>query len=344
MDLITDLPESDGSDSILSVVDHGLTKGIILIPTTKTADANEIADLLLKHVFTRTGLPDKIISDRDPRFTAKSMAALYQKLNIEHAKSTAYHPQSDGTTERFNQEIEAYLAIYSAQNPKDWAKQLPLVEFSHNSRTHSGRTNTPFELLYGHPLKAFPTEEEPTNNPTTDQRMDYLTNIREAAQNAHEEARRIMSNRVEGPIPKLDVGQKVWLEARNLPIQTASRKMAPKRTGPFQITKKLGHVVYELALPKNWRIHNRFHVTLLTPVEENDVYGRHFDKPPPDLVRGEEEWEVEAIINHRIRRGKTEFLVHWKGYPDSERTWQKNTDLGNSKQLIAEYKKRHKLR
>ena len=91
MDLITDLPESYGFDSILSVVDHGLTKGIILSPTTKTADANEIADLLIKNVFSRIGFPDKIISDRDPRFTAKSIEALYKKLEIDHAKSTAYH-------------------------------------------------------------------------------------------------------------------------------------------------------------------------------------------------------------------------------------------------------------
>jgi hypothetical protein len=153
-----------------------------------------------------------------------------------------------------------------------------------------------------------------------------------------------MSNKIDAPMPKLDIGQKVWLEARNLPIQTASRKMAPKRTGPFEITRKLGPVVYELALPKTWKIHNRFHVTLLTPVEENDVYGQHFQKPPPDLIHGEEEWEVEAIINHRTRRGKAEFLVHWKGYPDSERTWQPVADLGNSKDLLDEYKKKHKLR
>lgn len=344
MDLITDLPESGDFDSILSVVHHGLTKGIILIPTTKTANADEIAELLIKHVFTRTGFPDKIISDRDPRFTAKSMEALCKKLNIEHTKSTAYHPQSDGTTECFNQEIEAYLAIYCAQNPTEWNKQLPLIEFTHNSRLHAGRQNTPFELLYGHPLKSFPTDQEPTNNPATDDRIKYLENIREAARTAHEEAQRIMTTRIDAPTPKLDVGQKVWLEARNLPIQVASKKMAARRTGPFPITKKLGPVTYELQLPKSWKIHNRFHVTLLTPVEENDIYGQHFTEPPPDLIKGEEEWEVKAIVKHRTRRGKPEYLVHWKGYPDSERTWQTALDLGNSKEVLDDYKKKNKLR
>ena len=120
--------------------------------------------------------------------------------------------------------------------------------------------------------------------------------------------------------------------------------MAPRRTGPFTVKNKLGPVTYELNLPKSWKIHNRFHVTLLTPVEENDIYGKHFQKPPPELVHGEEEWEVEAIINHRVRRGKRHYLVHWKGYPASERTWENTRDLKNSQELLDEYKKKHNLR
>jgi transposase InsO family protein len=99
MDLITDLPPDDGYDSILSIVDHGLTKGIILTATRKTATADDIAEILIEKVFSKYGTPQKIISDRDPRFAAKSMQKLYEKLNITPAFSTAYHPQTDGTTE-----------------------------------------------------------------------------------------------------------------------------------------------------------------------------------------------------------------------------------------------------
>jgi transposase InsO family protein len=99
MDLITDLPPDDGFDSILSIVDHGLTKGIILTATMKTATADNIANILIKKVFSKYGTPDKIISDRDPCFAAQSMQQLYKKLNITMALSTAYHPQTDGTTE-----------------------------------------------------------------------------------------------------------------------------------------------------------------------------------------------------------------------------------------------------
>jgi len=118
MDLITDLPKSKGFDSILSVVDHGLTKGIILIPTTKGVTSEGIATLLMDNLFRRFGISDKIISDHDPRFIAKSMKAFLQGLGVKQATSTAFHPQTDGTTECFNQEIELYLAIYCADNPE----------------------------------------------------------------------------------------------------------------------------------------------------------------------------------------------------------------------------------
>ena len=120
MDLITDLPPDDGYDSILSIVDHGLTKGIILTATRKTATADDIAEILIEKLFSKYGTPQKIISDRDPRFAAKSMQKLYKKLGIELAFLTAYHPQTDGTTERYNQEIEFYLAVYTSKNLNTW--------------------------------------------------------------------------------------------------------------------------------------------------------------------------------------------------------------------------------
>ena len=113
--------------------------------------------------------------------------------------------------------------------------------------------------------------------------------------------------------------------------------------GPFTIMAKLGPVTYQLDLPKTWKIHNKFHLVLLIPVEENSVYRQHFKKPPPDLIHGEEEWEIEAILKHRTKRRKTEYLIHWKGYPSSERTWQKEQDFDNAKELLDEYKEKYNL-
>jgi hypothetical protein len=156
MDFITDLPETDGFDSILSVVDHGLLKGVILIPTMKTIDAKGTAKLLLDNLHKRFGLPDSVISDRGPQFAAKSIRELLKLLKVESRLSTAYHPQSDGTTERFNQEIEAYLSIYCLTNPKTWKDKLPTLEFAHNSRRHSDRQRTSFELMMGYTPRGIP--------------------------------------------------------------------------------------------------------------------------------------------------------------------------------------------
>jgi hypothetical protein len=127
MDFITDLPENEGFDSILVVVDHGLTKGVIFIPCNKTIDALGTADLLLHHVYKRFGLPDTIISDRGPQFAAKVFRELGTLLGIKLAMSTAYHPQTDGETERVNQELEVYLRIFCSNNPETWKSFLSLV-------------------------------------------------------------------------------------------------------------------------------------------------------------------------------------------------------------------------
>ena len=112
MDLITDLPLSDGFDSILVVVDRGLTKGVILLPCNKTITAEQVASLLLENLYKRFGLQDEIISDRGPQFAAHAFRELLKLLNVTSKLSTAYHPQTDGATERVNQEIEAYLSIF----------------------------------------------------------------------------------------------------------------------------------------------------------------------------------------------------------------------------------------
>jgi transposase InsO family protein len=109
MDLITDLPPIEGSDSIL---DQGLSKGVILCPTIKTVMMDGIGYLLHENLYKRFGLPDKMLSDQGPQFAAKAFRVMLSKLKVNLVLSTAYHPQMGGSTECINQEIEAYLAIY----------------------------------------------------------------------------------------------------------------------------------------------------------------------------------------------------------------------------------------
>ena len=137
MDLITDLPPVEGYNSILVVVDRGLSKEVILCPCAKTLTWEGAAILLQDNLLKIFGLPDKMISNKDPRFAAHAFQELLKLLNIRSNLTTTYHPQSNGATEQVNQEIEAYLAIYCMSHPEDWLHSLSTLEFTHNNRRHA---------------------------------------------------------------------------------------------------------------------------------------------------------------------------------------------------------------
>jgi len=295
MDFITDLPLVKGFDSILVVVDQGLSKGVILIPCNKTITAEGTAKLLLDNLYKRFGLPDKIISDRDPRFASRTFLELLKLLGVTSALSTAFHPQTDGTTERVNQEIEAYLSIYCTAHPEDWVDALPTLEFTHNNRRHADRLRTPFELTLGSTPVAIPLSYENTKYPTIEEKMKTLMKDREEALAAHELARSRMMERRKSTFVPFKLGDQVWLDTRNLKT-THHKKIGPKREGPFEITKVIGPVTYQLKLPTTWRIHNVFHATLLRQYKETEVYGANFSRPPPELIGEEEVYEVDNVL------------------------------------------------
>ena len=342
MDFITDLPPINNFDSILVVVDQGLTKGVILIPCNKMITAEDTAQLLLDNLYKRFGLPDKIISDRGPQFASKAFIELLKLLGIRSALSTAYHPQTDGTTEQVNQEIEAYLSIYCTSHPEDWLTALGTLEFTHNNRRHADRQKTPFELMYGDTPIAVPLSFEKTKFPNIENKMKTLIKNREEALAAHELARNRMIERRKSTFVPFKLGDRVWLDTRNLKTNY-NKKIGPKREGPFEITKVIGPVTYQLNLPKTWRIHNVFHATLLRQYKETEVYGANFLRPPPDLIEGEEVYEVENILKHRKRGQGYQYYVKWKGYPISEASWEPEEVFSDDGDLLTRYKERQQL-
>src|ERR1700730_14143550 len=137
-------------------------------------------------------------------------------------------------------------------------------------------------------------------------------------------------------------GDRVWLEASHLRLPHQSSKLNPKRYGPFRISEEISSVAYRLELPASWRIHDVFHASLLSPYQETHAHGPNFSRPPPDLIDGEEEYEVERIISHR-RHGRArtlQYLVKWKGYPESDNTWEPATQIHAPDLLKAYHRKR----
>ncbi len=143
MDFIMPLPKSEGYTGILVVMDR-LTKMAHFIPIKKTIDSIETAQTLMKQVFKLHGLPDKIISDRGSQFASHVLQEMYKVLGITVALSTAYHPQTDGQTERVNQDLETYLRLFCTHQQDDWSTWLHLAEFAYNNRHHSTIKTSPF--------------------------------------------------------------------------------------------------------------------------------------------------------------------------------------------------------
>jgi hypothetical protein len=331
---MTDLPLTErGFDSIMVVIDHGLSKGMVVAPTNKKGLSTEATtQLFIDNVYARFGLPDNIISDRGPQFASSLFKNILKALGVRSNMTSTFHSQANRGTERANREIQAYLSIFCINDPTSWDQALKKAEFVYNNKTHATRTQTPFEIMYGQTPKAIP-ETFYTEPFDSQERLHRQNQWRQDALIAHEFAAQNMKNKIRSTYEKFHVGQKVWLEGRNLKMNY-NKKITTKREGPFTILETIGPVDYRLKLPDNWRIHDVFHAALLSPYKENNTHGPNFPKPPPDLIEDQPEWEVERILRHRGKKNK-QYQVKWKGY--EETSWEPEENLKNAEDTIKDY-------
>jgi Chromo (CHRromatin Organisation MOdifier) domain len=246
-----------------------------------------------------------------------------EKLHIKQNLSTTAHPQTDGLSERKNQWVEQILRILTTILPEELPKWLLLATAIHNNRQNATTTLSPNQILIGYDVPINPKNLPITNNDVIEDRAKTIELYRDTATH--------LINQTAGTVPvtpsAYQIGSEVWLDVTNLCTMGTNTKIDPLRYGPFKIIKEISPVAYQLALPSEWKIHDVFHASLLSPYTETDAHGPNFVCPPPDLVGGEQEYEVEHIINHRCTgQGKTlQYLVKWKGYPESDNTWEPRT-------------------
>ena len=314
IDLITDLPKSQGFNSILTIVDQGCSKAAKFILCNKTIDGTGAALEYLKHLIPWFGLPKRIISDRDPRFTSAFAKEMCKALGIQQNLSTAFHPRTDGQTERINAWIEQYLHPWTSRKPNAWSQLLPVVDFAHNLWKHDVACRSPHELLIGIKPQVILKHLE-SSTPVTEQHLRLLDDARQSAQKLLQNVQSCKDNR---RLTEIKEGDQVWLKGRNLSI-TGNRKLSPKCYGPFTVSQMISPVAVCLDLPKSMKIHNIFHTDLLLPYKETEHYGTPFTCPPP-IIDSEEEYKIENILDARCHgRGcKLQYLVYWKGYPHSD--------------------------
>jgi hypothetical protein len=338
LDFITKLPTSEENDTILTITDHDCSKAALFFACKETITAEEVAELYSKHMFPHYGIPRKVISDRDPRFTGRFTTTLCAKLGIKQNLSTVYHPQTDGQSEQTNQWLEQYLRIFGNYSQSDWANWLPLAQYVHNLWMNETTKQTPFNLLIGGlPTSHYLMIEEPT---TENDRMDRIYEMRSRAQEAIAKAQDIMKNKKGTNYKPYQEQDQVWLEATNLKTTHPTAKLAPKRYGPFTIIKKVSDVVFQLELPHQWKIHNVFHTSLLTPYVETELHGQNFVEPPPEIIEGDLEFEVEQIVGSRRigKRKSLQYKIHWKGYSPTHNSWELAAQV-HAPELIKRFQK-----
>jgi hypothetical protein len=291
LDFITKLPESQGYDSILTITDHDCTKAAIFIPCREEINVEGTAALYIQHVFVHFGLPRKVISDRDPRFISKFMQEVCRVTGIERNPSTAYHPRTDGQSERSNQWVETAIRFISDYHQTNWAPYLPIAQFAHNNWPSDTTRKSPFFLLMGYNPRA-DWISAPSPLPQVTLRLEQLKQARDMAQQLMIKAQQSWVKHCD--TPKYKEGDQVWLEGKNLRLSQPTAKFVPRRHGPFKVIKVLSPVSYQLALPMQWSIHPMFHINLLTPYRETITHGPNYQRPVPDLVDGEEEYSVDV--------------------------------------------------
>jgi hypothetical protein len=343
MEFITDLPQSEECTTIWVVIDR-FTKMAHFIPL-KEKTATHVAQQFVTHIWKAHGLPDDIVSDRDTAFTSKFWKEVMSFLGIKQRMSRAFHPQTDGQTERVNQVLEAYLREYCNYEQNDWAELLPLAEYAYNNSFSSATGLSQFYANYGfHPRTNWPTNEQP-RNPGSDLYAQWLQAVHDQAKDRLTATRERMAKywdttRWEGP--KFADGDYVMLNGRYIKTKRASKKLDAKLHGPFRITRigRNGRSA-TLELPPQWRIHPTFHVTLLEPYR-----GKPNRAPPPVEIDADGEgWTPEVIVaagpdDDNPRHHK--FLVKWVGYGHEENTWETYAhmvDIGSD--LVQRYYHEH---
>ncbi|KAJ1578183.1 hypothetical protein NDA12_006979 [Ustilago hordei] len=344
LDFIEGLPpskkyDSKTYDSILVIVDR-LTKFAILAPTHKTVMAKQTAVLLYGHMVRLFGYPDHMVLDRGRQFISGAWKAFAEQMSVKHSLSTAYHPQTDGQTERVNQVIEQYIRMYCNYEQDDWADLLDTAAFVYNNTVHNSIGVSPFFACYGWNPKAHPDipQQLGVNDPG---RFKYLMDGKERCKYLQEQIREAQRRSVDQYNRKhkdieFKVGDMVYINRRNWKTRRPTPKLDTQFAGPYPVQERVGHQAYQITLPANLRVHDVFHVSMLEPARTSSL-PQHTEQPTiPSLPDEDLDFEVEALIDKHSHNGTTEYKVLWRGYSEEAASWEPVENL-NCPDLIQEY-------
>ena len=344
-DFITKLPLAQGYDSILVVADR-LTKMVHFIPTTEKTSAEGLARLFRDNVWKLHSLPESIISDRGPQFTVGLMRELNRMLGIKSKLSMAFHPQTDGQTERVNQGLKQYLRMFIDHRQEQWPEWLGTAEFAYNNKAHLSTKTSPFKANYGQDPRMGFEERKKGKYAGAERFVEKMKEIQEEAKAVLKKVQddmRKYADRKRSDADEYKVGDLVMLSTKDLKYQMVGRrieKLTERFVGPYKIKKIVSSNAIKLELPSTVRIHLVVNVSRIRRYV-GQVEGQKKEQPAPVITEGEEEWEVKRILNKRKVRGKDKYLVRWKGFTAESDTWKGRENLENAKEAIEEFEKEY---
>lgn len=354
MDLVGPLTKSArGNDTIVVFVDK-LTKLAHFAPTVITVTAHKLAEIMLTRVVVPHGVPTAIVSDRDPRFISNMWQSLWTMLGTSLNMSTAYHPQTDGQTERMNRTLAEMLRSYISNKGDDWDQHLPMAELAYNTAVQESTGYTPFQLSYGMaprlPMDHAVSEAKVADNPVAAEIVEqWNADLKQARHNLEQaQMRQSFYADQHRDNRQYRVGDQVMLTTQHM--KSKAGKLNARYVGPFVVKKIISPVNVELDLPPTMRIRPVFHLSKLKPYvavsDPTRFPGRQqLDRPAPVIEEdGSEYYKIDRIIGKRRRRIRnrhvTQYLVKWLGYDLTDATWitkQQLTD--DAHEFIDTYEK-----
>ena len=246
--------------------------------------------------------------------------------------------------------MEVYLRAFVNFEQNDWAKLLPMAEFAYNNAKNASTSHTLFKLNCGfHPQMSYEEDIDPRSqsksaNELSEELRQLMIVCRENLHHAQELQKRAHNKGVK---PRSYApGKKVWLNSKYIKTKR-NRKLEAKFFGLFQVLHPVGKQVYKLELPKKWKIHDVFHVSLLE--QDTTRKGRVDEENVEELDEDGGEYKVEAIRDSAVYARESEsghlpgfyYLVSWKGYPEEENTWEPASAVQHLRKLISSFHKDH---
>ena len=332
MDFVVGLPMTKTNHDAIWVIIDRLTKSAHFLPIKETYTVDRLVDIYLKEIVVRHGVPVAIVSDRDPRFNSRFWRSFQTCVGTKLNMSTAYHPQTDGQSERTIQTLEDMLRVCVIDFKGSWDEHLPLIEFAYNNSYHASIGMPPYEALYGRrcrsPLCWDEVGEKEILGPDLVQRTrDIIKLVRGRLVAAQDRQRKYADPKRKDK--EYEVGDMVFLKVspwKGLMRFGKKGKLSPRFIGPFEILRRIGPVAYELALPPNLQqVHNVFHVSMLRKYNADAKHIVEYDQVDlqPDLSYIEQPVEI-MDRKEQVLRNKVVKLVRilWRYHNVEESTWE----------------------